>query len=108
MNDKPHIQEPQPINIELTDEISEGIYSNLAIITHTSGEFVFDFINLMPNTNKAKVKSRIVITPTNAKRFMRALIDNVKKFESQFGTIKDQETPPGGMPMQFGPPTAQA
>jgi hypothetical protein len=79
------------INIELTEEIAEGTYANLAIITHSFAEFVIDFANLMPGAPKAKVKSRIVMTPQHAKRLMRALIDNVKKFESQNGVIKDQD-----------------
>lgn len=83
----------QQINIELTEEIAEGTYSNLAIINHSFAEFVIDFVNLMPGAPKAKVKSRIIMTPQHAKRMMRALIDNVKKFETQNGVIKDQDVP---------------
>ena len=93
------------MNIELPEELSEGIYSNLAIISHSPQEFVVDFIRIMPGVPKAKVKSRVVLTPEHAKRLMKALIDNVKKYESQFGTINDREQPM--MPMNFGP-TAQA
>lgn len=82
------------INIELTEEVAEGTYSNLAIINHSFAEFVVDFVNLMPGTPKAKVKSRIVMTPQNAKRLMRALIDNIKKFESQNGVIKEEVNVP--------------
>ena len=77
------------INIELTDEIAGGIYSNLAIITHSPTEFVLDFVSLMPGAPKAKVKSRIVMTPQHAKRLYKALADNLSKYESQFGTIKE-------------------
>ena len=77
------------INIELTDEIAGGIYSNLAIITHSPTEFVLDFVSLMPGTPKAKVKSRIVMTPQHAKRLYKALAENLNKYETQFGTIKD-------------------
>ena len=67
----------QQINIELPEEMAEGIYSNLAIISHSPQEFVIDFIRVMPGVPKAKVKSRVVVTPEHAKRFMKALIDNV-------------------------------
>lgn len=83
----------QQINIELTEEVAEGTYSNLAIINHSFAEFVIDFVNLMPGAPKAKVKSRIIMTPQHAKRMMRALIDNVKKFEAQNGVIKEQDVP---------------
>ncbi len=97
--------EQQQINIELPEDQAEGIYSNLAIISHSPQEFVFDFIRVMPGVPKAKVKARVVVTPEHAKRLMKALIDNVKKYESQFGHINDKEQPM--MPMNFGP-TAQA
>lgn len=93
------------LNIELPEDIAEGTYSNLAIISHSPQEFVIDFIRVMPGVPKAKVKSRVVLTPEHAKRLMKAMIDNVKKYESQFGTISDKEAPV--IPMSFGP-TAQA
>jgi hypothetical protein len=95
------------LNIELTDEIAEGIYSNLAIITHSPSEFVVDFVKIVPGVPKAKVKSRIILTPQHAKRLMHALIDNVKKFEAAHGNIKDTEMP-GALPMNFGGPAAMA
>lgn len=98
-------QNQQQLNIELPEELSEGTYSNLAIISHSPQEFVVDFIRVMPGVPKAKVKSRIVLTPEHAKRLMKAMIDNVKKYEQQFGTIIEKEQPI--MPMNFGP-TAQA
>jgi hypothetical protein len=76
------------IQIELSEDVAQGIYSNLAVISHSSSEFVVDFVSLLPGTPKAKVKSRIVLTPEHAKRLMHALIDNVKKYESQFGEIR--------------------
>jgi hypothetical protein len=110
MADQPENQpQPNQLQIELSEEIAEGMYSNLAIITHSSAEFVCDFIKVMPGVPKAKVKSRIVLTPEHAKRFMRALQDNVSKYEAEHGTIKATEnpnTPP--LPMNFGGPTAQA
>ena len=101
-------QQPQPnqLNIEISEEVSEGNYANLAIITHSHAEFVIDFVNVMPGTPKSKVKSRIILTPTHAKRFMKAMIENVKKFESVNGPIQDIEAV--GFPMNFGGPAAQA
>ncbi len=95
------------LNIELSEEIAEGIYSNLAIITHSNTEFVVDFIRVMPGVPKARVKSRIVLTPEHAKRFMRALEDNIEKFESINGRIKIVDEA-AALPMNFGGPTAQA
>ncbi len=95
------------LNIELPEEVSSGIYSNLAIITHSNSEFVIDFVRLMPGVPKAKVKSRIILTPQHAKRLLKALNDNINKFEKMHGPIKDID-PQGGMPMNFGGPTAQA
>ncbi|MFK8008523.1 MAG: DUF3467 domain-containing protein [Saprospiraceae bacterium] len=97
---------PNQLNIELPEEVAEGTYSNLAIISHSNSEFVVDFIRLVPNVPKAKVKSRIILTPQHAKRLMRALVDNVKKFEAQHGMIEepDQQYPP----MNFNTPKAQA
>ena len=96
------------LNIELSEEIAEGQYSNLAIITHSNSEFVVDFIRVMPGIPKAKVKSRIVLTPEHAKRLLLALKDNIDKFEKQNGTIRFTENPPNVLPMNFGGPTAQA
>jgi len=97
------------INVELTDDVAEGIYSNLAIITHSPSEFICDFIRLMPGVPKAKVKSRIILTPEHAKRLMKALQDNIVKYESMHGKIKDTEgAGSASMPMNFGGPTAQA
>ena len=95
------------LNIELPEEIAEGTYSNLAIISHSNAEFIIDFVRILPGVPKAKVKSRIVLTPQHAKRLMRALNDNIEKFELQNGTIKESDGPQG-VPMNFGTPTAQA
>lgn len=105
MQDQQQPQEQQ-LNIELTEEVADGIYANLAVITHSFAEFVIDYVNVMPNMPKAKVKSRIVMTPQHAKRLMKALIDNVKRFETQYGVIKDQEAV--NVPFTFNGPTAQA
>jgi Protein of unknown function (DUF3467) len=98
--------EQQQLNIEISEEVSEGAYANLAIITHSHAEFVVDFVNVMPGTPKSKVKSRIILTPFHAKRFMKAMVENVKKFEAANGTIQDMETVE--MPFTFGGPPAQA
>lgn len=95
------------LNIELSEEIAEGIFSNLAIITHSNTEFVLDFIRVMPGVPKAKVKSRIILTPEHAKRLMSAMQDNIEKFEAINGRIKTQEEA-SGFPLNFGGPTAQA
>lgn len=94
------------LNIEISEEMAEGMYANLAIITHSHAEFVVDFVNVMPGTPKSKVKSRIILTPQHAKRFMKALVENVSRFEAINGPIKDLEDPQ--IPMNFGGPTAQA
>ena len=96
------------LNIELSEEIADGIYSNLAIITHSHAEFVLDFIRMMPGVPKAKVKSRIVITPEHAKRLMKALMDNVKKYETQHGPIKASPAPEHVIPMNFSGPKGEA
>jgi len=100
-------QNENQLNIELSEEIAEGIYSNLAIITHSSSEFVLDFIRVMPGVPKAKVKSRIVLTPEHAKRLLTALEDNLEKFETANGRIKIQHEP-SGFPMNFGGTMGQA
>ncbi len=99
-------QQPNQLNIEITEEIAEGQYANLAILTHSHAEFVIDFVNVMPGTPKSKVKSRLIMTPQHAKRFMKALIENVAKFEQSHGEIQDLEAVE--IPMNFGGPTAQA
>lgn len=106
--DKNNNQEFQnQINIELSEEIAEGVYSNLAMIAHSNSEFVIDFIRLMPGVPKAKVKSRVIITPEHAKRLLLALKDNVKKYEEVFGVIKQSEDLPK-FPMNFGGPVGEA
>ncbi|MEE2953978.1 MAG: DUF3467 domain-containing protein [Bacteroidota bacterium] len=95
------------LNIELPEEVAQGVYSNLAIINHSPSEFVVDFIQMMPGLPKAKVKSRIILTPQHAKRLMKALHDNVSKFEGQHGNIKDID-PNSGIPLNFGGPTPEA
>jgi len=97
------------ISIELNEEVAQGVYSNLAIITHSSAEFIIDFVRIMPGVPKAQVKSRIILTPEHAKRLMLALKDNINKYETVHGIIKKVENAGGTvLPMNFGGPTAQA
>ena len=99
-------QTPNQLNIEISEEVAEGTYANLAIITHSHAEFVMDFVNVMPGTPKSKVKSRIIFTPMHAKRFMKALEDNINRYEAANGAIQDLEQVE--IPLNFGGPTAQA
>jgi len=102
-------QNKNQLNIELKEDVADGIYSNLAIITHSNAEFVADFVRVMPGMPKARVKARIVLTPQHAKRLMRALQDNIQKYESIHGTIPEGKMNDGaGIPLNFGGPTAQA
>lgn len=98
----PDKEQAQQINIELSEEVAEGVYSNLAMIAHSASEFVVDFIRIMPGVPKAKVKARIVLTPDHAKRLMMALKDNIEKYEENFGDIGQVEEHPR-FPMSFGP-----
>jgi hypothetical protein len=95
------MEEEKKIDIALSDEIAEGIYSNLAIITHSHSEFVLDFVSLMPGVPKGNVKSRIILTPQHAKRLLMALDENIKRFESIHGTISDLD-PTRGIPINIG------
>lgn len=95
------------INIELSEEIAEGVYTNLAMIAHSNSEFVIDFIRLMPGVPKAKVKSRVVITPEHAKRLLNALKDNIEKYEETFGPIKKTDEAPR-FPINFGGTVGEA
>lgn len=95
------------INIELKEDVASGVYSNLAIITHSQAEFVCDFVQMLPGLPKAQVKSRIIMTPVNAKRLMKALMDNISKFEQNIGVIDDSDGA-NMPPMNFGTPTTQA
>jgi hypothetical protein len=95
----PYGAEPQHIDIELSEEVAEGRYANLVMIAHSAEEFVLDFIRIMPGLPKARVQSRIIITPTHAKRLLRALADNIGRYEATYGEI---EVPEPGQPVHFG------
>jgi len=105
-NENQPLPQKNQLNIELTEEMAEGNYANLAIITHSRAEFILDFINVMPGTLKSKVKSRIIFTPMHAKRFMRVLMENIERYEKENGAIQDLEDVQ--IPLNFGGPTAQA
>ena len=89
------------INISIDENIADGEYSNLAIINHSNSEFIVDFISIMPASPKAKVKSRIILTPEHAKRFKKAMEENIQRYEKANGTIKANDTP--NIPLNFGP-----
>ncbi len=94
------------LNIEIGEDIAEGVYANLAIITHGQAEFILDFVNIMPGTPKSRVKARVVVAPVHAKRLLRALAENLQKFEAENGIINDVSEI--DIPFNFGGPTAQA
>ena len=89
------------INIELDESITQGLYSNLVIVNHSPTEFVLDFINVMPGAPKAKVRSRIILTPDHTKKFINALGENLNKYEKSFGKIKNFQKEV--IPISFGP-----
>ena len=108
MNNKEEVID-QPLDIELSEEIAEGTYSNLAIITHSQAEFILDFVRILPGIPKGKVKSRIIMTPQHAKRLLYALGDNMQKFEANFGEVEiDNNNGNPGFPINFGGMTGQA
>lgn len=89
------------IDVQLDEKIAEGTYCNLAIINHSSSEFILDFISILPGMPKARVKSRIVLTPQHTKSLLDALKSNINKFEENFGEI--EENGPPNIPINFGP-----
>jgi hypothetical protein len=102
-----NLNQENQLNIELSEEMAEGVYSNLAMIAHSNSEFVMDFIRMMPGVPKAKVKARIVMTPEHAVRFLNALKENIDRFEDTFGEIKESPDMPK-MPFNFGGTMGQA
>ncbi|MDG2397618.1 MAG: DUF3467 domain-containing protein [Flavobacteriaceae bacterium] len=94
-------EKDKKIDIELDQNIAEGTYSNLAIINHSISEFIIDFVSLMPGAPKAKVKSRIILTPQHAKRLRDALAENINRFEKKNGEIKNLDQLQ--VPLNFGP-----
>ena len=101
MENQNQIKNQNQINIELKEEIAHGIYSNLAIISHSSSEFILDFIRIMPGIPKAEVKSRIILTPEHAKRLLLALSENIAKYEAGHGFVKLEDRGPGFAPLGY-------
>ncbi len=101
MEEENQNQNQNQINIELKEDVAQGIYSNLAIISHSSSEFVLDFIRIMPGVPKAEVKSRIILTPEHAKRLLLALSENMGKYESAHGQVKIDDRGPGFAPLGY-------
>jgi len=106
MEEKKNQGNPNQLNIELSAETARGSYSNLAVISHSDAEFIFDFIQVIPGTTKAEVRSRIIMTPQHAKRLLYALQENLEKYETAHGEInvqkRDVQLPPSfGGPQGF-------
>ena len=97
---------PNKLNIEIKEDVANGVYSNLVIINHSPSEFIFDFITMMPGFNKAKVRSRVILAPQHAKKLMHALNQNIATFEKKNGGIKDVDIKK--IPLDFGGPKAEA
>lgn len=106
-DNNPNNPENNEISIELSEEMAEGVYANLAIVTHSSTEFVLDFIRVMPGVPKAKVKSRIILTPEHAKSLLRVLEDNISRFDEQ---SKEKNSGPMDIPypINFGSSKGEA
>ena len=104
MNNNPQ-NDANQLKIELSPEVVEGVYSNLAVLTHSSAEFIFDFVRVLPGTNKAPVKSRVVMAPEHAKRLLLALQDNVGKYEKSYGriSIPDSNRDDAVFPLDISP-----
>lgn len=96
----------EEIKIEIGETEAEGVYSNLVIVSHSDSEFILDFARFLPGKPKAKVHSRIIMNPKNAKLFLNALQDNITKYESKFGTIKNPVAP-GFVPNMGNPENIQ-
>ncbi len=102
------MKQPTEINIELSEEMAQGTYANLAVISHSPSEFVLDFVRVMPGLSKAQVKSRIILTPEHAQRLLNALQDNIQKFEAANGAIEMKHNGMPPIPMNYGGGTIQA
>ncbi len=103
-------EEGNQINVELSEAIAEGEYVNLAMIAHSQSEFVVDFIKMMPGLPKAKVKSRVILTPDHAYRLLNALKENIAKYEEVYGAISSDDDSQIGFqfPMNYRGPVGEA
>jgi len=86
------------LDIQLDDEVAQGVYANLAVINHSDAEFSLDFIFVQPQAPRAKVRARVIVSPKHAKRLLGALHENVRNYEQQHGTI-ELGNAPGGEPV---------
>ncbi len=84
---------PKQLNLHLPEDIAGGVYSNLTLVNHTQGEFILDFVFIQPMEPRARVRSRVVVNPQHAKRFLAAMADNVSKYEARFGPIAESAPP---------------
>ena len=102
-------QDENQLNVELTEEMAEGEYVNLAMIAHSQSEFVIDFIKMMPGIPKARVKSRVILTPDHVYRLMNALKENIQKYEEVYGVISEDQNQIGfQFPMNYRGPIGEA
>ncbi len=103
--DPKNLPQQQQINIELGEKEAEGIYSNLAILTHSPAEFIIDFTRVFPGIPKAKVHARIIMTPQHAKMYLAALQNSVAGYEQQYGEIQIHQNTPNsfGLPLPVKP-----
>lgn len=85
------MDQPQNVNIKIPDEVLKGVYANMMMVTHSKEEFVLDFINMLPPTGV--VNARVITSPSHLKRIVKALSENIAKYESQFGIIKEESGP---------------
>lgn len=106
MNDSDNQKTDNQLNIELDEKTAEGVYANLVMISHSPEEFILDFIRVMPGVPTARVKNRVIVTPHHARRFLRALHDNIEKYEAMHGEIEEREQP--GQSIRFGGMAGQA
>ena len=106
MNDADNQKSDNQLNIELDEKTAEGVYANLVMISHSPEEFILDFIRVMPGVPTARVKNRVIVTPHHARRFLRALHDNIEKYEAMHGEIEEREQP--GQSIRFGGMAGQA
>ena len=100
----PQQNQQQQVNIELPEEMADGEYANFVVITHSHAEFILDFTRVVPGSPKAKVQSRVIMAPQNAKALLNALQNNIERYENQHGEIKMQGNQQGPGPFGFNPP----
>lgn len=106
METKPQPSDASQLSIELPEDKAEGVYSNLVMIAHSPEEFILDYIRVMPGVPKARVKSRVIVTPAHAKRLLGALEENIGRYEAQYGPIQDAGM--NGPNIQFHGPSGEA